>query len=222
MTQVTKNDDYDLLMKIVLVGDSGVGKTNILSRFTRNEFNASSKPTIGVEFATKTLHMDGKVLKAQIWDTAGQERYRAITNAYYRGAVGALLVYDVTRQSSFDNVKRWMDELSEHADSSLVVMLVGNKTDLGQQRVISTQSAKKVAEREGLLFIETSAMDGSNVGPAFTRAIEEIYGIIKKNRVEAAAADPTGPRIPSGIRIPIRVEEPVKPDRQQGGCCGSG
>lgn len=92
------DEDYDFLFKIVLIGDSGVGKTNLLSRFTKNEFNLESKPTIGVEFATKTINIDGKNIKAQIWDTAGQERYRAITNAYYRGAVGALTLYDITRE----------------------------------------------------------------------------------------------------------------------------
>ncbi|KAK8601630.1 hypothetical protein V6N12_051459 [Hibiscus sabdariffa] len=98
--------EYDYLFKIVLIGDSGVGKSNILSRFTRNEFCLESKSTIGVEFATRTLQVEGKTVKAQIWDTAGQERYRAITSAYYRGAVGALIVYDITKRQSFDNVQR--------------------------------------------------------------------------------------------------------------------
>lgn len=104
-------EDYDYLFKIVLIGDSGVGKTNLLSRFIKNEFNLESKPTIGVEFATKTVLTDSKLVKAQIWDTAGQERYRAITNAYYRGAVGALMLYDISRNSTFDNVEKWLKEL---------------------------------------------------------------------------------------------------------------
>ncbi|KAK8524500.1 hypothetical protein V6N12_029365 [Hibiscus sabdariffa] len=100
------DDDYDYLFKVVLIGDSGVGKSNLLSRFTKNEFSLESKSTIGVEFATRSIRVDDKVVKAQIWDTAGQERYRAITSAYYRGAVGALLVYDVTRHVTFENVER--------------------------------------------------------------------------------------------------------------------
>ncbi|KAL4422120.1 hypothetical protein ABPG77_003405 [Micractinium sp. CCAP 211/92] len=112
-------DGFDVLMKVVLLGDSGVGKTNCLSRFTRNEFVANSKPTIGVEFATKQLVVDEDLVKCQIWDTAGQERYRAITNAYYRGAVGALLVHDVTRQSSFESVPRWLAEIREHASPEM-------------------------------------------------------------------------------------------------------
>jgi len=102
------DDDYDYLFKVVIIGDSGVGKSNLLSRFTRNEFHLDSKSTIGVEFATRSIQHDGKIIKAQIWDTAGQERYRAITSAYYRGAVGALLVYDISKRLTFENVERWL------------------------------------------------------------------------------------------------------------------
>ena len=122
--------EYDYLFKVVLIGDSGVGKSNLLSRFTRNEFSLDSKSTIGVEFATKSIQAEGKTIKAQIWDTAGQERYRAITSAYYRGAVGALLVYDLTKHGTFENVDRWLRELRDHAEANIVVMLVGNKSDL--------------------------------------------------------------------------------------------
>jgi Ras-related protein Rab-11A len=111
--------DYEAviyLCLVVLIGDSGVGKSNLLSRFTRNEFNLESKSTIGVEFATRSIQVEGKVVKAQIWDTAGQERYRAITSAYYRGAVGALLVYDIAKHVTYENVERWLRELRDHAD----------------------------------------------------------------------------------------------------------
>ena len=128
------DEEYDYLFKVVLIGDSGVGKSNLLSRFTRNEFNLESKSTIGVEFATKSITAEGKTIKAQIWDTAGQERYRAITSAYYRGAVGALLVYDISKQGTFQNVERWLKELRDHAERNIVVMLVGNKSDLKQVR----------------------------------------------------------------------------------------
>ena len=137
--------EYDYLFKLLLIGDSGVGKSNLLSRFTRNEFNLDSKSTIGVEFATRSLSVDGKVVKAQIWDTAGQERYRAITSAYYRGAVGALLVYDISKQPTFANVTRWLKELRDHADSSIVIMLVGNKSDLRHLRAVPTEEAKEFA-----------------------------------------------------------------------------
>ena len=116
-------DKYDYLFKVVVIGDSGVGKSNLLSRFTRNEFNLESKSTIGVEFATRTVSMEGKTIKAQIWDTAGQERYRAITSAYYRGAVGALVVYDITKDVSFTNVSKWLAELKARRRRSLVSSL---------------------------------------------------------------------------------------------------
>ena len=130
---------------VVLIGDSGVGKSNLLSRFTRNEFNLDSKSTIGVEFATRSISVDGKTIKAQIWDTAGQERYRAITSAYYRGAVGALLVYDISKHQTYENVTRWLKELRDHADANIVIMLVGNKSDLRHLRAVPTEDAKEFA-----------------------------------------------------------------------------
>ena len=155
------DDDYDYLFKVVIIGDSGVGKSNLLSRFTRNEFHLDSKSTIGVEFATRSIQHDGKIIKAQIWDTAGQERYRAITSAYYRGAVGALLVYDISKRLTFENVERWLKELRTHADPSIVVMLVGNKCDLKHLQAVLTDDAKSFAEQNNLAFIETSAMDAT-------------------------------------------------------------
>lgn len=133
------------VLTVVLIGDSGVGKSNLLSRFTRNEFNLDSKSTIGVEFATRSIQVDSKTIKAQIWDTAGQERYRAITSAYYRGAVGALLVYDISKHQTYDNVNRWLKELRDHADSNIVIMLVGNKSDLRHLRAVPTEEAKQFA-----------------------------------------------------------------------------
>ena len=130
-----------------MIGDSGVGKSNLLSRFTRNEFNLDSKSTIGVEFATRSIQVDTKTIKAQIWDTAGQERYRAITSAYYRGAVGALLVYDISKHQTYDNVTRWLKELRDYADANIVIMLVGNKSDLRHLRAVPTEEAKQYASR---------------------------------------------------------------------------
>ena len=118
---------YEYLIKIVLVGDSGVGKTNILSRFKSNTFNIESKPTIGVEFASKSVKIKDKKVKAQIWDTAGQERYRAITGTYYKGAAGAIIIYDITKKISFNNIEKWFKELKDHLDDKIVILLVGNK-----------------------------------------------------------------------------------------------
>uniref|UniRef100_A0A8C7LY52 Ras-related protein Rab-11A n=1 Tax=Oncorhynchus mykiss TaxID=8022 RepID=A0A8C7LY52_ONCMY len=140
-----RDDEYDFLFKVVLIGDSGVGKSNLLSRFTRNDFNLESKSTIGVEFATRSIQVDGKTIKAQIWDTAGQERYRAITSAYYRGAVGALLVYDIAKHLTYENVERWLKELRDHADNNIVIMLAGNKSDLRHLRAVPTDEARAFA-----------------------------------------------------------------------------
>ncbi|XP_022895657.1 ras-related protein RABA2a [Olea europaea var. sylvestris] len=188
------DEDYDYLFKIVLIGDSGVGKSNLLSRFTRNEFCLESKSTIGVEFATRTLQVEGRTVKAQIWDTAGQERYRAITSAYYRGALGALLVYDVTKPTSFENVSRWLKELRDHADSNIVIMLIGNKTDLKHLRAVATEDAQSFAEKEGLSFIETSALEATNVEKAFQMILSEIYRIISKKSLSSDEPAPTSIR----------------------------
>jgi len=174
------SDDYDYLFKVVLIGDSGVGKSNLLSRFTRNEFCLESKSTIGVEFATRSVQIDGKTIKAQIWDTAGQERYRAITSAYYRGAVGALLVYDITSFESFNNARKWLTELRDHSDSNIVVLLAGNKNDLSHLRAVSVEQAHEFANSEDLTTIETSALNSSNVEQAFTDLLSMTYSVMCK------------------------------------------
>nr|AFK45144.1 unknown [Lotus japonicus] len=168
------HDKIDYVFKVVVIGDSAVGKTQILSRFAKNEFCFDSKATIGVEFQTRTVTINAKVIKAQIWDTAGQERYRAVTSAYYRGALGAMLVYDITKRQSFDHVARWVEELRAHADSSIVIMLIGNKGDFVDQRVVLSEDAVEFAEEQGLFFSETSALTGGNVESAFLKLLQEI------------------------------------------------
>jgi len=182
----SSEEEYDYLFKVVLIGDSGSGKSNLLSRFTRNEFNLESKSTIGVEFATKSIQTDNKIIKAQIWDTAGQERYRAITSAYYRGAVGALLVYDISKRLSYDNVSRWLKELRDHADANIVIMLVGNKKDLRHMRQVNTDEAKEFCKQHKLFFIETSALADSNVSIAFETILKEIYRLISRKGIGGA------------------------------------
>ncbi|KZS98816.1 ras-domain-containing protein [Sistotremastrum niveocremeum HHB9708] len=209
------NSNYDYLFKVVLIGDSGVGKSNLLSRFTRNEFNLDSKSTIGVEFATRSINVDGKTLKAQIWDTAGQERYRAITAAYYRGAVGALLVYDISKQATFANVTRWLKELRDHADSNIVIMLVGNKSDLKHLRAVSTEEAKNFSTENGLSFIETSALDASNVESAFQTILTDIYRIVSAKSLEQNSEV----KAPEGNTIPLGPSVDSNAAKQGGGCC---
>ena len=168
-------DDYDYLYKIVLLGDSGVGKSNILSRFTRDEFELDTKTTIGVEFATKSVRMQGKTIKAQVWDTAGQDRYRAIATAYYRGAVGAFLVYDITNPDTLQNINKWLKELEDHSDKNVVAMLIGNKCDLNHLRATTTEEGVAFSQQRKIAFLETSALDGTNVQEAFDKILENIY-----------------------------------------------
>ncbi|KAL9240080.1 hypothetical protein vseg_014340 [Gypsophila vaccaria] len=178
MSSDEESEEY--LFKIVIIGDSGVGKSNLLSRYSRNEFSLHSKATIGVEFQTQSIELDGKEVRAQIWDTAGQERFRAVTSAYYRGAVGALIVYDITRGTTFDSVSRWLDELNTHSDTTVAKMLVGNKYDLDDIRAVSVEDGKKLAEEHGLFFMETSAKDSTNVKTAFEMVIKEIYSSVSR------------------------------------------
>ena len=212
------DDDYDYLFKVVIIGDSGVGKSNLLSRFTRNEFHLDSKSTIGVEFATRSIQHDGKIIKAQIWDTAGQERYRAITSAYYRGAVGALLVYDITKRDSFENCERWLKELRTHGDAQVVAMLVGNKGDLKHLQAVDVEDAKDFAEDNNLAFIETSALDGQNVDLAFETLLIEIYRIVRKN-LEAGKYDPARPAPSMVNTVVITPARASRGQVQGGGCC---
>ncbi|EOA31355.1 hypothetical protein CARUB_v10014528mg, partial [Capsella rubella] len=184
-----KEDDRgeEYLFKIVLIGDSAVGKSNLLSRFSRDEFDTNSKATIGVEFQTQLVEIEGKEVKAQIWDTAGQERFRAVTSAYYRGAFGALIVYDITRSDTFESVKRWLQELHTHCDTAVAQMLVGNKCDLEDIRAVSVEEGKALAEEEGLFFMETSALDATNVDKAFEIVIREIFNNVSRKLLNSDA-----------------------------------
>jgi Ras-related protein Rab-11A len=175
----------DYVFKIVLIGDSAVGKSQLLARFSRNEFSLESRATIGVEFQTRTVTVDHKTIKAQIWDTAGQERYRAVTAAYYRGAVGAMLVYDITKRVSFEHTQRWLEELKSHSDTNITIMLLGNKSDLGSLRQVPTEEAKEFSEKHGLFFLETSALDSTNVESAFLSVLSEVYRLVSKKSLVA-------------------------------------
>eukprot|EP01116_Phalansterium_solitarium_P021589 TRINITY_DN677_c0_g1_i2.p2 TRINITY_DN677_c0_g1~~TRINITY_DN677_c0_g1_i2.p2 ORF type:complete len:216 (+),score=52.49 TRINITY_DN677_c0_g1_i2:105-752(+) len=215
---MSEDENYEFLYKVVVTGDSGVGKTNIITRFTSNEFYVGNKATIGVEFGHAEVTLaDSTKVKVQIWDTAGQERFRAITRGYYRGAVGALIVYDITKAQSFKNVEKWLSELGEHADNDIVIMLVGNKTDLKASREVATEDAKKFAQKSNLLYIETSALDGENIQLAFQQTISAIYD--KKKPTPGSKADGSaGPSGPSkGQVIKPSSTDPAPPPKK--GCC---
>jgi len=167
--------------KIIIVGDSGVGKTNLVKRFTQNSFNLNSQATVGVEFFSNQYFINDKLFKVEIWDTAGQERYKSITAAYYKGASGAIIVYDVTNKATFNNIERWYNEIKEFALKDIQIMLVGNKTDLEEKRVISTEMSQDKAADLIVPVMETSALNASNVKEAFHLMIKQIYNVIIGN-----------------------------------------
>ena len=176
-----EEENYNMIFKIVLVGDSGVGKTNLLLRYLKNEFNTQTKATVGVEFGNTKVQIDNALIKAQIWDTAGQERYRSITSAYYKGAHGALVVYDITRKSSFDSVEKWLSDLKNNGEEKMVIMAIGNKCDMVNERVISTEDGEAKAQRNNIAFLETSALNATNVAKAFDELIQKLYVAFKKD-----------------------------------------
>ena len=169
----TINEDY--LFKIIVLGDCAVGKSNILSKYSKNIFNKSSKSTIGVELITKFFRYEDKILKINIWDTAGQERFTSMITTYYKGAKGALLVYDITRKNTFDNIDHWLKELISINSNKICLSLIGNKSDLSLLRQVSKEKAMEKANKYGIKFYETSALDSTNIKHAFEDLIKEIY-----------------------------------------------
>ncbi|KAG4304752.1 hypothetical protein PORY_001805 [Pneumocystis oryctolagi] len=173
--------NYDYLIKLLLIGDSGVGKSCLLLRFSEDSFTPSFITTIGIDFKIRTIELDGKRIKLQIWDTAGQERFRTITTAYYRGAMGILLVYDITDEKSFNNVKLWVSNIQQYASENVNKILVGNKCDWEERRVISEEQGQNLAQEYGIPFLETSAKSNINVDNVFFSLARDI----KKRLVDA-------------------------------------
>ena len=204
-------DEYDYLFKLIIVGDTNVGKTNIMSKYIRDQFNFNSKSTIGVEFGTKIITIENKKIKAQIWDTAGQERYKSITSAYYKGAKGALVVYDITNKFTFDSVDKWVQDLNSYGDKNLTLLLVGNKSDLEEKRQVNKDEGEEKARSFGLGFIETSACSGDNIDQAFDIMLKEV---LKKYMVEN---DINNDEFEGGSGKTIELVK--KSDNKKKGCC---
>jgi len=165
---------FDYLFKLLLIGDSGVGKTCILFRFSDDAFNSTFISTIGIDFKIKTIELHGKKIKLQIWDTAGQERFQTITTSYYRGAMGIMLVYDITQSSSFGNINKWLRNIEDHATDNVAKLILGNKCDMETRRVVPTEQGEQLARSKGLKFLETSAKANINIDKAFTMIAEDI------------------------------------------------
>ena len=165
----------DYKFKVVVIGDSGVGKTNLIKRFITNTFSDNSKATVGVEFITKSYKIKNQIFKIELWDTAGQERYKSITAVYYKGAKGALVVYDTTSKMSFNNIDKWLAEIKDKTSNDLKLMIIGNKIDLKEFREVSNEQATEKAKTLGIPIMETSALDATNVKEAFNDLIREMY-----------------------------------------------
>ncbi|KAL0344058.1 UNVERIFIED_CONTAM: Ras-related protein RABB1c [Sesamum angustifolium] len=171
---------YDYLFKYIIIGDTGVGKSCLLLQFTDKRFQPVHDLTIGVEFGARMVTIDGRPIKLQIWDTAGQESFRSITRSYYRGAAGALLVYDITRRETFNHLASWLEDARQHANPNMTILLVGNKSDLAHRRAVSKEEGEQFAKENGLLFLEASARTGQNVEEAFTKTAAKILQKIQE------------------------------------------
>lgn len=200
--------EYDYLFKLLLIGDSGVGKSCLLLRFADDTYTESYISTIGVDFKIRTIELEGKTVKLQIWDTAGQERFRTITSSYYRGAHGIIVVYDVTDNDTFTNVKQWLGEIDRYASEGVNKLLVGNKSDLTGKKVVEYSVAKEFADQLNIPFLETSAKNATNVEQAFLTMAKQIKDRMGSSSTQAGAAK-------SSTVTPGQTLQA----QQSGGCC---
>jgi len=205
--------DYDFLIKLLLIGDSGVGKSCLLLRFSEDSFTPSFITTIGIDFKIKKIFLDNKWVKLQIWDTAGQERFRTITSAYYRGAMGILLVYDVTDEASFNNIRNWMRNIEQHASDNVNKILVGNKSDMAdEKRAVPFSKGQALADEYKIQFFETSAKDNSNVEEVFTSIAKDVM-----QRLQQEQADQQQTASPSTLKLTSNLDKAKQ--RKKKGCC---
>eukprot|EP01069_Polyplicarium_translucidae_P003646 Polyplicarium_translucidae@DN2370_c0_g1_i2.p1 len=206
---------YDYLFKYIIIGDTGVGKSCLLLQFTDKRFCAKHDVTVGVEFGARLLSIDNRPIKLHIWDTAGQEAFRSITRSYYRGAAGALLVYDITRRDTFNHLTRWLEEVRQNSHPSMAIILVGNKCDL-EKREVTTEEGAEFARQHGLVFLETSAKTAENVEEAFVSTAGSIYQNIQGGMYDLSNEA-------HGIKcgLPVQGTADAIGGTEGGSCCGS-
>jgi len=200
--------NFDYLFKFIVVGPSGVGKSAILLQFTDHEFNDQHEITLGVEFGVRLLEIDDTKVKIQIWDTAGQESFRSITNNYYRSTHAALLVYDITVRDTFQSMKGWLDEILHHSDPNITIILIGNKCDIQDKRVVPRSEGEQFAKDYGLLFLETSAKKATNIETAFQTACRLVHQKVKSNKIKVESGKTV--QLPKG---------PTDSTEKKAGCC---
>ena len=211
MNSTTKDsEDYEFIFKVLLLGNSNVGKSSLFLRFVDDIWNDTFVPTIGVDFKIKTFDIDEKKIKMQIWDTAGQERFKNIIASYYRGEHGILLLYDVTDRDSFKNLNNWLIEIEKNANKNVLKILIGNKTDLEDKRVISYNQGKEFADNYGLKFIETSVKKNLNVNEAFDTLGRELM---------KASGDKKIIKQPPNKKIGVAKVQDLNNNEKKKGCC---
>ena len=200
--------DFDFMLKYIIIGDSGVGKSNILLRYTTDKFNEEFQTTIGVEFGAKNIKINNKIFRIQIWDTAGQEMFRSITRGYYKNSVCACVVYDITNELSFENIKTWIEDCKKHSPKTIQLVLIGNKVDLKDERKISYEEGEIFAKKNGMLFFETSAKTGININEIFENSCKEI-----SKKIDNGFYDLN--RDTCGIKVGINNQESIVLDNNQ-------
>ncbi|XP_046847749.1 ras-related protein Rab-13-like isoform X2 [Xenia sp. Carnegie-2017] len=205
--------NYDHLFKVILIGDAAVGKTCILCRFAHDEFKPTHLSTIGIDFKMRTFTVDGSRIRIQMWDTAGQERYETITTQYYRRAQGIMLVYDITRRKTFENIQKWIHYVEEHAGNEVKTVMVGNKCDIEEsKREVSYREGEKLSQKYGIPFLETSAFSNVNIEKAFT----EMCQLILRN--VNAGVETQNDRKPSEAAIILNANQPSGAE-EPSSCC---
>ena len=216
---ITENIKEDLKLKLVLLGDSGVGKTNLISRYISNNFDENTRATIGVEFFCKNFRINKKrTIKVEIWDTAGQERYKAITSVYYKGAKGAFIVYDITSRKTFENIDKWIGEIKERTTDDVKLIIIGNKTDLNNEREVKSEEALIKYQDMDIPLIETSALEDTNVNEAFINLIKIVYKDIARKEIEERKSISDN-KISQGIDLKSIDEEEINENKDSFTCC---
>ena len=201
---------YSYQFKYIIIGDASVGKSCLMLNFIDKRFRSEHDLTIGVEFGSKLIEVKGTKIKLQIWDTAGSESFRSITRSYYRAAAGALLVYDITHRDSFNHLSEWLNEARFNGNPAMAITLVGNKSDLASQRIITIEEGQRFARDNGLSFLETSALSGDNVNQAFHDTAGSII-----NKIEDGSIDPCIQN------LGITIKEKTVKKKTDSGCCNS-
>ena len=212
ISEVSNTEKETMKFKTVIIGEAGVGKTSIVQQFVNKCFQEKYVETIGVEFFTKTFKINDKIIKAEIWDTAGSERFASITKNYYRGADGALIVYDISNKTTFDNVENWFNEIKNSCKEDAEIILIGNKNDLENQRQVSNNMLINLGKNLGIAVMETSAKDDYNINESFYLLIKEIYRKFVKNNGSSNEKNDIGEG------MVLKVENTKK--KEKGGCCG--